>query len=381
MIEHSDNSQGTRPDDRRRGERRRHNDRRAAARLAWGQPRVAPWPEQQTQFFTRYFFVLIAFAYFNFSANSKPAIMPLAVINAFYFAHFLFNTWAYFHAKRQLAAPWRFRLALWVDIVGLAVAVVNDPYQTPPSLIAYILVVLGNGMRYGMGLFIEAIVGSLLGAVTALGIRHAMLGNALTPGVLFLFLFFVVILGYAYILVRRNEQTRSQLEHHSLTDALTGLTNRRGLFELSLPIFQYLRASKDERVAVMFCDLDKFKAINDNLGHAVGDRVLKQLGEILRSMVRTSDIAARYGGDEFVLVLNNTTLDQAEAIGQRIQARIAAWAKENGLDCSATIALAEAPTHGDELSVLLSCADQALYHSKQNRGPGGVQRVQRPSMA
>jgi diguanylate cyclase (GGDEF)-like protein len=367
-------------DDRRRAERRR-SDRRAAARSFWSQLRVAPWPEQQTQFVTRYFFVFVAFAYFNFSVNSKPAVMPLVLINAFYFAHLLFNTWGYFHAKRQLASPTRFRLALWVDIVGLAVAVVNDPYQTPPSLIAYILVVLGNGMRYGMGLFIEAIVGSLAGALTSLAIRHALLGNALSPGVLFLFLFFVVILGYAYILVRRNEMTRSQLEHHSLTDALTGLTNRRGLFELSLPVFQYLRAAKEERVAVMFCDLDKFKAINDSLGHAVGDRVLKQLGEILRSMVRTSDIAARYGGDEFVLVLNNTTLDQAEVIGRRIQVRIAAWAKENGLDCSATIALAEAPTHGDELSVLLSCADQALYHSKQTRGPGGVQRVQRPSLA
>jgi diguanylate cyclase (GGDEF)-like protein len=367
-------------DDRRRAERRRSSDRRAGARVSLRHIRVASWSEQRTQFLTRYFFVFIAFAYFNFSANSRPAVMPLMVINAFYFVHLLFNTWGYFHAKRRLACPARFRLALWVDIVGLAVAVINDPYQTPPSLIAYILVVLGNGMRYGMGLFIEAIAGSLVGALTALAIRHLELGNALSPGVLFLFLFFVAILGYAYILVRRNEQTRTQLEHHSLTDALTGLTNRRGLFELSLPIFQYLRVTQGERVAVMFCDLDKFKAINDSLGHAVGDSVLKKLGEILRSMLRTSDIAARYGGDEFVLVLSNTTLDQAEVIGRRIQECIAAWARENGLDCSATIALAEAPTHGDELSALISCADKALYLSKQTRGPGGVQRVPRPSL-
>ena len=204
MAEQSDPPPSS--DERRRGERR-HSDRRAAARSYWTQLRVASWPEQQTQFVTRYFFVFIAFAYFNFSVNSKPAVMPLALINAFYFAHLLFNTWGYFHAKRQLASPTRFRLALWVDIVGLAVAVVNDPYQTPPSMIAYILVVLGNGMRYGMGLFIEAIVGSLAGALTSLGIRHAVLGNALSPGVLFLFLFFVVILGYAFILVRRNEMT------------------------------------------------------------------------------------------------------------------------------------------------------------------------------
>ncbi len=367
-------------EERRHGERRRRSDRRSG-RLLFGSMRAASWPEQQTQFITRYFFVLIAFAYFNFSASSRPAVMPLAVINLFYGAYVLFNTWGYFDAKRHIDSPGRFRLALWVDILALAMAVVNDPYQTPPSLIAYILVVLGNGMRYGMSLFIEAIAGSLVGALIALAVRHFVLGNALSPGVLFLFLFFAVILGYAYILVRRNELTRSQLEHHSLTDALTGLTNRRGLFELSLPMFQCLRAAKDERVAVMFCDLDKFKAINDNLGHAVGDRVLKQLGEILRSVVRASDIAARYGGDEFVLVLNNTTVDQAEVIGRRIQARIASWAAENGMDCSATIALAEAPTHGEELSELLSCADQALYQSKQTRGPGGVQRVQRPSAA
>jgi diguanylate cyclase (GGDEF)-like protein len=103
----------------------------------------------------------------------------------------------------------------------------------------------------------------------------------------------------------------------------------------------------------------------------VGDQVLQKLGAILRESIRGGDVAARYGGDEFVILLNNATLDEGEQIGRRIQESVNDYARTQGLDFSVTIALGEAPTHGSSIDVLMDRVDEALYRCKSQRGSIG----------
>lgn len=360
--------------DRRRG----RIDRRAAGRRttdSWtGSVRFAGWNEQLVQFLTRYLFIGIALVFFGSSESASRMGMERWHIYAFFVAHGVINTILMWHAWRNPRSIMRYRLAMWLDIVAVSVAVLNDPYDIPPTLIVYILVVLGNGMRYGMPFFAEGLVASFIGGLTALGIRQMNSTLNMAPGMIFLTLFSGIVLIYAYILMGRIESSRRQLEHTSATDTLTGLLNRRGLYEIAGRLFD--RAlGHGEKLIVMFADMDKFKTINDTYGHPAGDQVLRELGTIFRESLRAHDIASRYGGDEFVVILSNTTMDEAEYVARRIQEKVKSTAQSRGHDISVTIAFGEAPTDGATLDTVLEAVDQALYQAKINFGTGGVMRA------
>lgn len=356
-------------------ERRSRPDRRGQGPHP-GFERNPGWPEQLVQFLTRYLFFALGILFFNFTSGIAPAWMTPAQLNTVYGLYFILSSVLFWHASRHTIAPARYRIAMWLDIAIVSVSVLNDPYPIPPSLLVFIMVVLGNGMRYGMRLFREALVGCFAAAMLVLSLRSIGGTTEISPGLLFLNLFGGIILVYAYILMGRIEQSRAQLEQRSRIDTLTGLMNRRGLLENADQLFGQLQRSQDHgRLVVMFADLDKFKLINDTHGHAAGDEVLRRFSGILRGSVRSGDIAARMGGDEFVLILNDTDADQAERIAQRIQQQVADCAERNQLEYSVTIGLGEAPTHGASLSDLLARVDQALYHAKARQGGGGIMRA------
>ena len=374
----------TQPSSRSTTQRRAHDlprgsDRRSRAdRRAYPcdgfQARAPGWPEQMIQFLTRYLFVSLGVLFFNFTQGISPAWLSLLQLNIAYALYFVINTALFWHASRQHYSPPRYRIAMWVDIAITSISVLNDPYTIPPSLLVFIMVVLGNGMRYGMRLFREALIGCFATAMLVLSLRYASDTTSVSPGLLFLNLFGGIILLYAYILMGRIEHSRAQLEQRSRIDTLTGLMNRRGLMETADYLFGQLQRDRD-RLVVMFADLDKFKLINDTHGHAMGDEVLKRFARILRGALRNSDIAARMGGDEFVLILTETDAEQAEGVAQRIQQQVAECAAEHQLECSVTIGLGEAPTHGNTLTDLLTQVDRALYHAKAQHNGGGVMRA------
>lgn len=359
--------------DRRRGERRQQPAPVVSARFHSGL-RVPQCAEQTVQFLTRYLFELLGLVFFNHAIDRAPLWFELSTINAVYAAHIALNTAFFLHMLRYPSSPLRFRLAMWADILLVGFSVLNDPNDIPPSLLAFIMVVLGNGMRYGLKLFGEAVTGCIGIAMLAISLRLLELEGGLHAGLLFLNLFGGIILIYAYILMARIEASRLQLEARSKLDALTGLYNRRALFELADPMFQRL-GEHDGRLAVLFADMDKFKQVNDTHGHAAGDRVLKQFGHILRSSIREYDLAARLGGDEFVLILPGAELAQARRVAERVQRNINAWARDNGLSCSLTIGIGEAPGQGKDLQSLLHRVDQAMYASKAGEERGGIRLV------
>lgn len=326
------------------------------------------------QFLTRYLFVALGVLFFNFIQGISPVWMTPLQLNIAYAMYFAINSALFWHASRRHVSPRRYRVAMWVDIAITSISVLNDPYAIPPSLLVFIMVVLGNGMRYGMRLFREALVGCFAAAMLVLSLRYVSDSTNVSPGLVFLNLFGGIILVYAYILMGRIEHSRTQLEQRSRIDTLTGLMNRRGLLETADYLFSQLQRDHD-RLVVMFADLDKFKLINDTHGHATGDEVLKRFARILRSSLRSSDIAARMGGDEFVLILTDTDAEQAESVAQRIQQQVAECAAAHRLECSVTIGLGEAPTHGNTLADLLAQVDRALYHAKARQGGGGIMRA------
>ena len=333
--------------------------------------RYPPWQEQKIQFFTRYTFLLLGFLFFNAVEGIAPAHWPLLQLNAVLGLYLLSNTLLFLHARQHNFHITRFHLAMWVDIFITSVCVLNDPYPIPPSLLVFIMVVLGNGMRYGMRLFAESLLGCFTATILVLSARYLIDGATLSPGLVFLNLFSAIILVYTYVLMGRIDRNRRELELSSNLDILTGLLNRRALLDVVNAMFQRLHRN-NWKFAMLFADLDKFKAVNDELGHAAGDLVLKQFAEIIRNSIRSSDIAARFGGDEFVMLLENTGPEEAECVATRIQQQVNYWANENSIDVSVTFGLGEAPTHGDNFHSLLEQVDRALYHSKTTHTGGGL---------
>ncbi len=368
MADHPDSIE------RRKGNSDRRNSHRRLSDTWSGSVRFASWNEQFVQFLTRYLFIAIALVFFASSEKTSDIGMSRGQIYGFFLTYSVINTFNLWHAWRYPRSIPRYRFAMWLDIFAVSVAVLNDPYDIPPTLIIFILVVLGNGMRYGMPFFAEGVIASFIGGLATLGLRQMNSSLSMAPGMIFLTLFSGIVLIYAYILMGRIESSRRQLEHSSATDTLTGLLNRRGLYETAERLFD--RAlDHGEKIVVMFADMDKFKSINDTYGHPAGDQLLREFGIVLRESLRLHDVAARYGGDEFVLILSNTTLDEAEYVGRRIQEKVKAVAQSRGQDISLSIGLGEVPTNGVTLDAVLECVDQVLYQCKQRHGAGGLMRV------
>jgi diguanylate cyclase (GGDEF)-like protein len=354
-------------------ERRHSGDRRVRAHYAEG-IRFPSFQEQVVQFLTRYLFAGLGLLFFNYSSDFTPRGVAIWQINVFLLGYIGLNTIVFLHARRKPVSVTRYHFALWIDILCVSVCVANDPYDIPPSLVAFIVVVLGNGMRYGMRFFAEAMWGSLAGGALAMMVRYVHLSNVVSPGTVFLSLFGAIIVIYAYILMGRVERARRRSEDVSRTDSLTGLLNRRGLFEAGDRLLSSKREGR--ALVVMFADLDNFKAVNDAYGHAVGDRVLREISALIRDGVRLADLVARYGGDEFVLLLPDTTLDEADRIADRVQTVVAAWSLERSYGCGVSVGLGAVSESERDLMKVLESVDRILYSSKSLRRQGGVQHVE-----
>ncbi|WP_306605564.1 EAL domain-containing protein [Azonexus sp.] len=158
-----------------------------------------------------------------------------------------------------------------------------------------------------------------------------------------------------------------RIEHLAHHDSLTGLFNR---YNLEIRLSQSLLTAHREqsKLAVLFIDLDRFKVINDTLGHHIGDLLLIEVARRLRLCVRESDIVARQGGDEFVVVLNALDhLDRASAVAGKILHALAQPYHINGdrLHSSPSIGISIYPDDGEDAGTLMKNADAAMYHAKE----------------
>lgn len=165
---------------------------------------------------------------------------------------------------------------------------------------------------------------------------------------------------------RKVAQARLEfLAHH---DPLTELPNRLLLGDRIGQAIT-LAEREQQRVALLFIDLDQFKTVNDSLGHAAGDRMLKDVAKRLRQCVRESDTIARLGGDEFIIVLNNPRdADAVVEVAEKIQKVMTAplFINDQEINSSLSMGIALYPDDGDDFDTLLKKADTAMYHAKQS---------------
>ena len=168
--------------------------------------------------------------------------------------------------------------------------------------------------------------------------------------------------------LRSLEASKSKAEYLAYHDTLTGLYNRASfeeLLERSL-----LSAQRDKtKFAVLFIDLDRFKIINDTLGHDIGDKVLIQVAKRLETILRKSDVISRWGGDEFVVILRDTL---SESFVATVAKKIIAWVKEPiaidhyTLSVTASIGIALYPDDAEDSQTLIKYADSAMYQAKES---------------
>jgi diguanylate cyclase (GGDEF)-like protein/PAS domain S-box-containing protein len=167
--------------------------------------------------------------------------------------------------------------------------------------------------------------------------------------------------------VTEQRKLEDQLRYQASSDSLTGLANHRHLFEvLQAEIGRSKRTGRE--FSLLLLDLDGLKNINDQFGHLTGDRALCRLAQIMTDCCRSIDTAARHGGDEFALLLPETSLADASLVGHRICEFLAREAEQPLL--SVSVGIATYPADADTIGTLLSAADKALYAMKDRRtGP------------
>ncbi|HWS48219.1 MAG TPA: EAL domain-containing protein, partial [Acidimicrobiia bacterium] len=170
----------------------------------------------------------------------------------------------------------------------------------------------------------------------------------------------------------RQIRGRARAEHRARHDVLTGLPNRSLLADRAATAFAQAQR-ESSKVAVMFLDLDRFKVINDTLGHTIGNQLLQAIGERLRSTVRDSDTIARLGGDEFTVVVSDVRhQDDVVHVARRISEAFAApfVIADRELHTRSSIGIAMYPDDGTDIETLLKHADIAMYRAKASSRDG-----------
>jgi diguanylate cyclase (GGDEF)-like protein/PAS domain S-box-containing protein len=162
-------------------------------------------------------------------------------------------------------------------------------------------------------------------------------------------------------------QLHQQLEAQAITDALTGLLNRRGFYQALEAALSRIQRS-GQRMALLYLDLDGFKRINDSLGHAAGDELLKRVGEQLKASLRPYDHLARMGGDEFTALLDSLEHpEDAARIAEKLIEKVSIRYNLDGVDVTlgASVGIACFPECGQTVEGLLRAADMAMYEAKR----------------
>ncbi len=170
-----------------------------------------------------------------------------------------------------------------------------------------------------------------------------------------------------------NARMLKRLEELATTDGMTGLMNKRALIETAV---QKVKSAKrfQKPLAAMVCDIDHFKKVNDTYGHDIGDVVIKGFGEVLKRVKRDTDVVGRFGGEEFVIVCEETDADGAALLAERIRTELEATSfhTELGtLSVTCSVGVATFPQAGSDWETLFKSTDEALYASKR----GGRNRV------
>lgn len=264
--------------------------------------------------------------------------------------------------------------ALWFSLLNLSNSP-DVPIYLYASLVFIVLANLCVQIRFKAAVFISLCISLIL----LIGVYFAVSGN-IHQLQLFILIYSPVLLFSLYINWNSTQKSRIVFLHSKLdqlnrealnimahTDVLTGLNNRRQFIQLAN--YHIHHQSKPlQPLSLLIFDVDKFKNINDQFGHYIGDHVLQQIAETCRHTLRSQDIIARFGGEEFIILLPQTHLRQAQDIAERLRRAIADDYLEldtlQKLKFTVSIGVAEFGQKNRDLQSVIRMADQALYQAK-----------------
>jgi diguanylate cyclase (GGDEF)-like protein len=263
----------------------------------------------------------------------------------------------------------RWAVAYVIPWTGAMLAILAMPGASPSVFVWPILLPLVLHFLLGSRLGLAVSVASLAGAASLAWVRFgAPADSAAFTAASNFSLAGMLGLALAHVYERGRERNEYRLREIAATDTLTGLPNRNLLDST----FERLRADArddEQPLSVLLMDLDYFKHINDVHGHAAGDRALVDFATRLQSELRDEDFLCRFGGEEFLAVLPNSSSEAAARVAERLRTawreQPAAWSDARDVDRhTVSVGIAALGADGDDLDTLLRTADQRLYRAK-----------------
>ncbi|HSH22400.1 MAG TPA: diguanylate cyclase, partial [Candidatus Caenarcaniphilales bacterium] len=281
----------------------------------------------------------------------------------------------------SLLGRWRLSVEVSAAIAFVTALVASTGGHQSPFFFGYVLLLAGASLRAdGAGPFLLGLATGtayLVGVTIAAG-PEPVAGSTL--GLIGFNLVSLALIAYVAAVIGR-EQRRAQEAALRLSrfDALTGVYSR--MYFTSAIQQEILRAVRTGRpFSLLMMDLDGLKPVNDRFGHEFGDRLLRAVGEVIRRGIRLTDVAARYGGDEFVVVLPETDLQGALRVSEKLRLDIAELTlpqNRSVIQTSVSIGVVTYPDDGRSSSELMRRADHAMYEAKR-RGRNQIVHYPRP---
>jgi diguanylate cyclase (GGDEF)-like protein len=324
--------------------------------------------------------LILVLLYLVFSGVREDAVEAAAVSAGLFFYGALVMSFRYANFYRH-ETRWKIAIETWGMIIFVTWVLWHTDRLANPLLNAYLLPVITSALTLGK---VTTLVN--VAVIAACYVFLGQSGAAEGASLRFLAGFaaqLAPVLLVAYITTMFSADIRYGLQRAKLlseTDDLTGLFNTRGFAIAANRLFgQAVRY--DRPASVLMIDSDNLKNVNDAHGHDAGNRLLRQLASAIQAELRATDVPARYGGDEFIVLLPETPPKGALDVAERIRNTIAAAPlslEGRTISCSVSVGVACYPEDGRSLDALAARADRALYQAKK-KGRNCVVRYQQPS--
>jgi len=272
-----------------------------------------------------------------------------------------------FFAKANV---WKLALETWVMILLVTWFVWHTGRQNSLLLNLYFLPIITSALALGrLTTLLEVLlIGACYLYLSKSGLPGAEAFSLAQSSILLAWLFPMLLVGYVTTMLSSDiYHAFSRIKTTAQTDELTSLYNRRAFMDLLEKQLHQVRR-KEDSFSLLLGDCDNLKIVNDKYGHEAGNLLLQAIADNFRHCLRGCDSAARYGGDEFTILLPNTNAEAAELVTKRIKDTLLASSfnyRGNAITTNISIGIATYPQHGDTAEALLQHADQAMYANKR----------------
>ena len=259
-------------------------------------------------------------------------------------------------------------LGMLHDVAAISASIYFGEGAGAAVAVLYLWITLGNGFRFGVRyLYVCAILSVAGFLIVYLTSAYWRGQDLLTINIL---LTMLIVPAYVASLLRSLHSAKDALQRQASTDSLTGLLSR---MEMETAVDSLFDDSGSNHV-LLFCDLDRFKEVNDVAGHAAGDKLLADIGELIRHSVRKGDLCGRMGGDEFCVLLRDCTLERGRQVAEKIRSKMTGYRLGWGTEYfSVGVSIGVAPSIAvNDADSLFRLADAACYAAKnagRNRVP------------